>query len=337
MAELNEILSSGSLEINEVPHFQGCLNIGGYNINIFSPFEFPKLDSYSYQRMGVPECNYNLERDVEGFRVVFIHSATNLKYDWYPNQRTVVIKGNKEEFSTGTCLLFAALSCAEYQRQLKGQFLFHGAAVELPSGRSLLILGHKGEGKTSLLYNLCRYHQCKLIANDLVYVRTEGDALAIDGGTKDLNIRESATKTYLKDLSHLFSNGVNSSWNNKRSVEPSDLEVSLSTEQSTVLESAVWIHLDPHMQEAMVKRKLNVFDRINNLHVAELVSRHISGITTPLMNDNGEVVMLSPSFDDEVTRQNRLKMIKSMFAGGAYHISGGNIDEITNYIFKEIV
>lgn len=62
--------------------------------------------------------------------------------------------------------------------EASGWRCFHAAAV-CKGSTGVVICGPKGRGKTTLAYQLCRHGGFRLLSNDKVYVRREGDRLRV--------------------------------------------------------------------------------------------------------------------------------------------------------------
>ncbi|GGX36426.1 hypothetical protein [Streptomyces chryseus] len=108
-------------------------------------------------------------------RVTAVQPDAGLAYRWEPAARRLRIVGGDE---TAVAAAAARLAREVIRGQLlaDGWEILHASAVTRPDGATLLSLGDKGAGKTTVGFLLARAGW-RLLANDRVFVRCE------DGGT----------------------------------------------------------------------------------------------------------------------------------------------------------
>lgn len=134
----------------------------------------------------------NKKQDIAVFKFK-ISESISVKF--YPTSNKLVVAGKEENFKSGISLYYILEYFYAFLTANRTQSLwFHGAAVYSPKiGKSILIIGDKGSGKTSLVYRLCKTNKMQLIANDIVRVSlSKSGKLYISTSTQFLTIRETA-------------------------------------------------------------------------------------------------------------------------------------------------
>jgi len=314
--------------------FQSKISICGQSINVFCPFNLPKREDGGLDDLEIPECSFSSDFEHSDPKAVF-HDDTDCFVDWLPEDKKIVLHGKKEEFDNGTAMLFIALSMSEYLRQKEGKILLHGAAVELPSGEALVLLGDKGDGKSTMVYYLCKNFGCKLLASDQVFIGLDSTSneLNVLGGTKNFRVRKTATSSHLSELSNLFPEQDDlPNWESKINLKPDEVDIQISLNKPRI-KSVVWLKLDPWKnQEALLKRNLED-DLVPTLNLSEKLSRHINGGATPIIG-NGKLRAFSPSLDDAHTLANRKKIYTKILRTGFFSIFGGDIKTIANKLLE---
>jgi len=306
-------------------------SVCGYKIGITAPFRF---DSRSFESMSsdVPDTTVcKLEsKDGHAFdgNVNFVESEEN-GLSWNEESKTLTISGESSDYLSGHALIYKAIQVAEHLRQMDGQVTTHGSAVRFPNGKAVIIMGNSGAGKTSTIISLCRSYGAELIGNDQIVFDAK-DNLKVIGGTKDVVIRKVATKQNLPDLAHLFSSQENS-WKTKRTLQPQELNMGVCIEPADVC-AVVWIHLDADRSEAIYMKRILPIDIVDSLNISERFSRQISGVQSPLIDDNGNVGAFGISLDNETTRKNRLHALEKFRETGMFYIFGSRLDEIGSAI-----
>ncbi|MDD3301184.1 MAG: hypothetical protein PHR57_00150 [Patescibacteria group bacterium] len=303
----------------------------GYRVGINSPFKFC-TDSLDAISSDIPDAVINnLEKkDNKNFdgNVNFVESSEDgLKWD--EEKKELTIFGNPSCYESGNALIYKSVQVAEYLRQLDGQLTAHGAAVRFQNGKSVVIMGNSGAGKTSAVVSLCQKYGAELIGNDQVVFDSKEKLQAV-GGTKDLVIRKTATKRNLPDLANLFDSQENS-WKTKRKLKPSELNINICTEPSDIC-AIVWIQIDTDIAEPTYVRKILETDIVDTLNLSEKFSRQISGVQSPLVDDNGKVRSFGISLDNDKTRRTRVEVLNKFREVGIYYLFGSNLDEVSSAI-----
>lgn len=306
-------------------------SICGYNIGINSPFKF-KAESFSALSSDITDAVIsnveNKDNHVFDGNVNFIESEEdNIKWD--EKNKTLTILGKSNDYKSGNALIYKSVQVAEYLRQLNGQLTAHGAAVRFLNGKSVVIMGNSGAGKTSAIVSLCQKYGAELVGNDQVVFDSK-EKLQVVGGTKDLVIRKTATKRNLPDLANLFDPQENS-WKTKRKLKPSELGINICKEPSDVC-AIVWIQIDADMTEPTYVRKILETDVLDTLNLSEKFSRSISGVQSPLIDDSGKIRSFGISLDNDTTRKNRAIVLDKVRKTGIYYVFGSNLEEVSSAI-----
>lgn len=314
-------------EQDEIHFIQGA-DIAGIGIDIYSDSIEPTVDS-----AGIPSFEFYEEPRSNFENTVYHRNSDNIELKYDNENNNFFFDCPTDLIKSGRCLLFLALSLSERERQLRGQLLSHGAGIASPSGQGILLLGNQGAGKTTLALNLCK-RNFSLIGNDQVFIgpKAQDDELMLLGGTKYITVRETALgRNNLDSYNLQFNSSTISKWNNKKTYTCNDLGIR-STQTPTKIEKTLIIHMDATGKEELTINRMSPFSIRTNLFLAEKFSRHISGVATHLLSDNGELLCLTPSLDNAITQQARLKIIRDLYDIGVYEVSGGNVEEMLDQI-----
>lgn len=301
------------------------VEIGGVCVNLVFPNPIKPID------LGIPACRYFSEFSPDTHLSVEYQEADTASITWNALEGKAVITGPLESLADGSQLIFVAIGVSEFERQRNGRFLTHGAAIASLDNRGVLLLGNKGAGKTSMILALGA-RGYSLIGNDQVLFGKSQGGIDIYEGTKYITLRKYIQRYDLPGVKNInFVQRGQSDFDTKVKVTPEEMGLSVCN-HSVPLAATVLIHLDGTGTERSGIRRLGRNDIQTNLFLAEKLSRHISGIATPLHSMRGELIGLSPSFDDALTLRNRLEVIASLYERGVYQVWGGNIEEISDLI-----
>lgn len=298
--------------------------IGGFRVNIDFPAEIKPMN------LGIPECVYHADKGPTKYEVCF-QEAQRPFVHWNAEAGLAIVGGDLNNLRSGREMIFRAMSVAEYQRQKEGQILTHGAAVVSPEGKGIMILGNQGAGKTSTSVGLGS-RGYSLVGNDQVIFGQGENGISLFGGTKYLLLRQTIEQYQLPNLnSVVFPNGKKSKWDTKVTIKPEDINMGCCYDIAPVFGVFI-IHLDGSGTEDAGIARLGPSDLQSNLFLAEKFSRHINGSATPLIGDDGRLLALSPSFDDQETLIKRQEVIGSLYEIGVYKVWGSRINEILDLV-----
>ncbi len=231
----------------------------------------------------------------------------------------------------GEVLLYAIFPFIEAQRQNKGFFTMHGAAISL-NGKGVLILGKEGSGKTTTVLRICKKNQALLLGNDLVIIGTKNNKTLITNGTKFFHLRYESIKRNLPELLHLFpkQNSNICSWIRKIILDPHDCGVRFSNEK-IYLNTAFFVHVDETKKDLYVGSA----DTLpNRLYLNENCSRYIRGTCLSLLTEKGYLGYI-PSFDSKTKFTKRKKVIDNLFRKYNIRFVSGPLEKVADYIISQ--
>ncbi len=282
-----------------------AIQVGGYYVNIDAPFSVQPID------LGIPGCHYFDSKQDTSFSVKFTESEHPIVL-WDAENTTVTVMGPSSKFKSGTALIFRAMCLTEYQRQREGKVLTHGAGVVSPEGKGILLLGNQGAGKTTLVLSL-GMRGYSLVGNDqVIFGKSAGDVVELLEGTKHITVRQNIRRYNLPVLQSVeFPTNGRSEWDTKKVLCPNNINMQECTDAKP-LNAVFLIHLDGLGTDKAGIKRLCPNDLQANLFLAEKFSRHITGVATPLLADDGNLLALPPSLDDEYTRRSRVELIEDL-------------------------
>lgn len=262
---------------------------------------------------GLPGLSYARDSVTKPDGVIDFHDdeMVNLQYD--DRDFSVQLRGPSTELGNGINSLYLAQGLAEGIRQPKGIFLIHAAATMSPDDKAILLVGNQGYGKTAVTLSLCMEHGHKLIGNDLVLLRGSIDVgsgynMQIIDGTKYIYLRETALRanSFLGELAlGLVPDQSLASFMDKHRVETSQLNIEEAAEVPARIDSVWQVWLDGTNTERVTKHDYS--ELLKSLFFSERLGRHISGIISPIVRNDGTLLLFSPNFDTAEAQAERLK------------------------------
>lgn len=280
-----------------------------------------------------PACSCQKELGSSSFSVKYRNeNSRSIKFS--RNRKQVVVEYPWEMLQEGGTLFHLAYPLLESQHQKMGIVTTHCAAFSFEQ-KGYLLLGGQGAGKTSVLVEMCRKKNGKLISNNLCLVGgSNRDNIGIEGGNKPLWLRHESVIRSLPDLRHLFeANSNNDSWSRRLTLLPEDLDIQVET-QWVPLSGAFLLHIDESQNGLFVRREygLDVTLMLN-----ENFSRYIrSTCTTVLGGDLYEMLTYLPPLDTENLFTKRRSLINFLVNEvGIYYISG-NLANVVSFIEEQI-
>lgn len=308
----------------------------GVKIQFFSEFEglYDKMQKHIIENnmilIGNKDDNYITAS------MIFIQSDF-AKVEYKKEKKELIVYGKYDDFSVGRALYYIL----EYYYECIGacisnSLLIHSAAVYCPElQKSILIIGEKGSGKTTVAFKLCKEHKMHLIGNDLVKVGyDQKNELISKNGSLSFTIRETAARND-EDLSifiSLFKKRKISGWNNKIVLVPKELGVKTHNEDA-VIDLIVEVRIDNHQKNFVVEDKYNTRTALI-LH--EKVGRHISAQSTPFLDDYDRYLGTLPLIDYSVNSSIRENIVKAMIQKKVYRLSGSKSDNLVEWISEKV-
>ena len=246
------------------------------------------------------------------------------------------LEANAESYANGTTLYYLAELAAERARQLKGGVMMHAASTYLPDQeRGVLVLGQKGAGKTSTVASLCLNHGAELIGNDQVILGLdEVDGISLVDGTKILRIRKTAAlqDETLSKLTDFLNDDNPVHWDNKIEIDPENAEIDLAMGAKQMTD-IVQVIIDRTVERTHVKHA--VADIQTTLFLSEIVSRHIRGVATPIIDRSDRFEGFAPSMDSQETANNRASLVQRMLGEyGVRKIYAPSTDHVVDEILS---
>ena len=230
----------------------------------------------------------------------------------------------------GTIFYLAELA-AEQKRQLHGGAMLHAAGVYLPgSERGILILGEKGSGKTSIAIGLCMGAEGQLVGNDQVVLASYDKSVQLLDGSKDIHIRRTAAiqDPTLMSLA-TFTDKEKPNWDNKKTVSPEQAGIK-EAQFAPKVTDVIQVIIDRTLEKTTVLRERR--DTQTLLFITEKISRHIRGVATPILNNDGVFDAFSPSLDTPETAANRAALVNTILGIGVTKIYAPSTDAMVEAI-----
>ena len=298
------------------------LNTGFVDVRVFSLF--PDSSFYLGRRVQEYIDHYMLDRRLPGgCRIISKPSDREPRINLWlkkENQPYVAvhtpvdyqIAGPDEELFIPR-LPYLAYTLGERIRQEElDLFSLHAAALSIPDDNgSILILGDKGSGKTSLALALGR-EGYKLIGNDLVLVKfyREENQAFIPAGTQIFDVRRAVIEHFFPQLVDCVAdNSLYSQdhpYESKMVFYPEDIGIVPGGDQ-TGLRLIVRINIHPNNTETIVIPPPNRI--IEALRLNENLGRYIRGVTTPVVLGEKGIEGYLPCLDGQEINEKRNALI----------------------------
>ena len=299
-----------------------------HTFNLDNIYELGKtVTGMSMQDDAISECEADL---------TFIpHDDTEINYD--ESNKRMMLYGPLKHFGSGKAIIYTAGYIAECLRAAKqGPMLIHSAAVQSSKDSgSIVLLGEKGAGKTTLALRLCHEFGHRLIGNDNVFLGSNSDSKLITmGGNAWFDVRSTAVSAdkYLEKIVDDF-DSQEPAWNKKVRIEPEDVDIDVCSEESLV-RSIYHIRID-HSQDMIYTNEWSGMQRHLLLH--ERFGRHITGQATPFQDDQGNYLGSLPSVNLSEAILGRDALVKQVVNHGITEIFAPNSSEALNYIIESDV
>lgn len=267
-------------------------------------------------------------------RVVY-SKAEDIAIEFDQTTDTLHLFGPARNFGRGKSLVYIAeylAVCTLAER--RGDFLTHAAATYDPSsGRSHILFGEKGAGKTTLAIRICKEGGHQIIGNDQVYIGSDESGIRTSGGNGWFNVRRTAIDSdeYLKQIIRPEdADRKKSAWNDKMRLSAEQLGIAVKIGKATV-GSIFHIRIDSTQKELHVAPWGGVQQ---NLIIHERLGRHISGQATPLQDDAGNYLGSLPLIRYEAAAKRRDDLVRRLSALGITEVFAPDGVSATNYILK---
>ena len=326
-------LAEEDVRIEEIP-FSCSLWASGFSVNIHS--NIPELQTNLFSKLidfrnVIP--GLEVKSDIsphEQSLCILRHDKTGLYYD--PEAQKAYLFGNTADFIDGQGIAWISYWLMERQKQENSLFTLHSSALTL-NGRGVLLLGHSGAGKTSIMLNLCQKYRATIVSNDLTVVHhnVSNDQLSLVDGTKEIRLRLASVEKDFPTFRYLFPETKTSSWETKIVVLPEDIGLRSEIGRPE-LHSIFEVHLDSKATDG-----LSIYQEEQipiRYRLYEDMSRIIIGSAISVFDSEQKFLGYMPSLDSEEIHGKRIACIEQMVDRvGITSISGGSINEIAEAIY----
>lgn len=261
------------------------------------------------------QCNY------------YIKYRDSKNHKFFCTNNTMIIEYPRE-LLTPASIIHIGYVMIEKQQAERGSIICHSACVA-KEGKSILLLGRSGSGKTTVSLKLCIDNEFSLVSNDRTIIDfSDGKQLKATEGTKFLLLREESIRRNLPELLYLFPNTEKDSWENKIKIIPSKLGINI--ENNVVPIAKVYkLHVDNE------QGKLNVIagdNPVNRMFLNEVFSMGIRGVYTTFCDKNFKACGYVPSFDTENTYLKRCSIIEEVVSSCQMEYISGNLNDVCAYM-----
>lgn len=335
---MNERIGYFSPEANEkegIP-FRCSVWMGKHSVNVYS--EVSNFLPY-FEGLGVnyipsfPGWCINRQPSKSEYSIIY-QPREEASFEFDQVKKTLKAFGDIEDYKDGQVLAYIGFWLMEAQRQAESMYTMHSSALSI-DGKGILLFGHSGSGKTSLLLALGKKYGGEVVSNDLTVVSYDPDVqnMFLVDGTKEIRLRLASIKAKFPNLTKLFPNEGNlSPWDDKVAVYPEDVGMETNREPKPV-KSAFLVHLDSNGTEDLVVYQENGISVRYTLY--EDMSRIIRGSAISLFGRQSNILGYIPSLDNPQLHQGRVEAIEFILKKiGLWNISGGDIDQVCETIAK---
>jgi hypothetical protein len=337
MSERDTLISTKGKEYAQLPPFSCNLVTGTDSINLYTDLPNLKADLANPQS-GYAEVipGWSVRHEPgDGKYSVYVIQDENPVLHYDDERDTLYVHGTPEMFADGQPIAWLSYWLTEAQRQSHSSFTMHSSAMR-GGDKGILLLGHSGSGKTSLMLDYCRRYDGEVISNDLTIVNHDPqlDSMALVDGTKEIRLRQTSVLRNFPDLNTLFTNEGISPWENKITVSPEDIGIR-SAQGHQNLDAIFEIHLDSSNDSDLIVHRVRGIGIKYRLY--EDMSRIVRASAISVFTETEDFIGYMPSLDGEKLHNNRVECINCMTDNiGVISLSGGNLRQVTSAM-KEII
>ena len=309
------------------------LSAQGASVGIFTDIdelrEALRANFKGFENM-IPGFGVDVVRENDDRLIIIENEDTGLFFD--EDTRTAYLFGRAVDFADGQAVAWVSSWLMERQRQERSLFTMHSSAVNI-NGKGVLLLGHSGAGKTSIMLNLCQKYGAAVVSNDLTTIEHDhtSKSIRLVDGTKEIRLRLASIEQNFPGLRRFFASRGSSSWESKIVVHPEDIGLTSETGRPQIA-SIFEVHLDSKGTDGLSIQQEKQAPIRYRLY--EDMARIIRGSAISIFNSEHQFLGYMPSLDSETIHAKRVACIEEMVDGvSVISVSGGNIEEITDAIF----
>lgn len=332
---LERELSLGLQERREKPLFQCSLCVGKHSVNIYSEIAnlLPHPERLTADYIdSIPGWRVSQEPGSSEYSIVY-HPSSQSGFSYKEMEKTLDVFGEPRDYESGQALAYLSFWMMEARRQAESMYTMHSSALAIED-EGVLLLGHRGAGKTSVLLGLGSKYNCEVISNDLTIVARDSSSrsMTLVDGTKEIRLRLASVKTRFPHLVDLFPDSNQSPWETKVAVSPEMIGMKSATEPK-ILKSAFVIHLDSQESDNLLIHKAEGIAIRYILY--EDMSRIVKGSAISLFGVNNNILGYTPSLDNLDLHQKRVAAIECLLNEiGVWSVSGGSLDRMCEAIYE---
>ncbi len=177
-----------SLEREAYSGFQCSIYMGGHSVNVYSKVDIflPSLmEGTADYISSFPGWKVEQEQSNSCYSIVYL-PGSEPEIQYIKERNVVLAMGELEDYKSGQALAYLGFWLMELQRQSDSMFTIHSSALALEEN-GVLLMGHEGAGKTSILLGMIKEYGGEVISNDLTVVKhnsDEGNMVLVDGTKK---------------------------------------------------------------------------------------------------------------------------------------------------------
>lgn len=316
------------------PPYQCSICMGEQSVDVYSVSShfLPYFEGLGRDYLpSFPGWNVKKTPTNSGYSLIYTPNFSS-SLEWISESNTMVARGRPVDFENGQALAYLGFWMMEAQRQDRSMFTMHSSAIDI-EGKGVLIFGHSGAGKTSVLLGLCQKFDCQVVSNDLTVVGFHPDGSAhLLNGTKEIRLRYAAVKHRFPQLLRVFPTTSDSPWENKIAVTPQEIGLK-SAEDNVCLDRVFAVHLDSDINQPLsVTKETGIAVRYT---LYEDMSRIIRGTGISVFGTNNNILGYIPSLDTEQLHQNRVRAIETLVENiGIINVSSGNLEEMCEFVHE---
>jgi len=265
----------------DLTHLVGCVRVLDLAVNIWSS------DLSTQQSLDLPASQVELPE--YQFCPIPADTAYSIRYE--PDSRisflvrdgntTIEARGPRSVVGSSSVLPYLAYRLIEVQLQRTYRLTVASVAAG-SDGKAALLMGPVGAGKTSVLLELCRRKNIRMISDSLSIVGSYENVPIVVGGSQWITLRKGAVQAHHPSLIDQFENSRydDNPWNTFTRINPSDLRLSVHQASAKI----VGLYRLRISDEGAALSQTRLRKKEAKLVLYEAVSRYIRGTSLPVLS-----------------------------------------------------